>query len=235
MTAAAVLLVLLAGGAATDTIPAPSDTTAARFEDEITHFEASDREHPPKPGGVLFLGSSSIRMWDTLAADFPGSAVLNRGFGGSEISDVRHYASRIVLPHRPRLIVFYAGDNDINAGKSARQVLADYMAFTAWVHDTLPETRVAFIAIKPSLARRNLMETMREANRLVAEFSGAVSWLDFIDVFTPMLGPDGEPRPELFLEDGLHLNARGYALWTSIVRPLVSAGRSGRTPEGSGR
>ena len=180
-----------------------------------------DRESPPAPGGVLFVGSSSIRMWDTLARDFPGVPVVRRGFGGSAMADVVRYADRIVIPYKPRLIVVYAGDNDINDGTTPEQVLSDYRAFVGKVREKLPATRMAFISIKPSIARWRLVEPMRKANELVRTYSAPDSLLDYIDIFTPMLGEDGTPRKDLLMEDGLHLTAEGYALWTKVVAPYL--------------
>ena len=194
------------------------------FEKEILAFEAADAKSPPAPGGVLFVGSSSIRLWTTLADDFPGVPVLNRGFGGSKIAHSTRYADRIVIPYKPKTIVFYAGDNDIAGGLAPQQVLADYKAFVAKVHAALPDTRILFISIKPSVARWKLVEQMREANRLVKAFSEASDKLGFIDIFPLMLGTDGKPRPELLRKDGLHLTPAGYEIWREAVKPHLTEG-----------
>ncbi|MDQ3580414.1 MAG: SGNH/GDSL hydrolase family protein [Pseudomonadota bacterium] len=194
---------------------------AEAWAEDIARFEAADRLRPPRPGGVLFVGSSSIRLWPALEADFPSVDVLQRGFGGSKLSDVVHLAPRIVLPYQPRLIVLYAGDNDLEAGKSPAAVFRDYQAFVALVNRALPETRIAFIAIKPSGARWALVEQMRAANALVRRYAATDPRLLYVDVFTPMLGPDGMPREELFVADRLHMNARGYALWRDLLVPIV--------------
>ncbi len=194
--------------------------SSAKWEAAIAQFEAEDMERPPTAGGVMFLGSSSIRLWDTKKC-FPDLLVVNRGFGGSQIADSRFYAHRIVVPHKPRVIVFYAGDNDIAAGKTADTVLADYQAFVEEIHRHLPKARIVFIAIKPSIARWHLIETIRAANRLVRELSSRNPLLEFVDVFAPMIGSDGRPRKKLFAKDGLHLNDSGYQLWTTLVAPYV--------------
>ncbi len=191
------------------------------FAEEIARFEAADRANPPRLGGVLFVGSSSIRLWPALDADFPGVNVLQRGFGGSELSDVVYYASRIVLPYQPRLIVLYAGDNDLAAGKSPQAVFRDYETFVALVRRPLPETRIAFIAIKPSGARWPMVGQMRAANALVQRYAETHTGLVYVDVFTPMLGPDGLPREELFVADRLHMSAQGYTLWRELLAPIV--------------
>lgn len=193
----------------------------AQWEADIRSFEQADAADPPEPGGVLFLGSSSIRMWSTLTEDFAGTMVLNRGFGGSQTTDVIHYLHRIVVPYSPRLIVLYEGDNDIAAGKSAEEVFRDYRRFVALVRNQLPDARIAFIAVKPSLARWNLAPEMQRLNRLVENHASGRDHLDYIDVWEPMLGADGEPMANLFLDDGLHMNERGYAIWTEAVAPFV--------------
>ena len=152
--------------------------------------------------------------------------MVQRGFGGSEIAEVIHYAPRIVLPYRPRLIVLYAGDNDLAAGKSPQTVFRDYQSFVALVRSTLPETRIVFLSIKPSGARWALVEKVRAANALVREYSATHAGLIYVDTFTPMLGADGLPRDELYLEDRLHLTPRGYALWRELLAPVI--GRFGR-------
>lgn len=199
----------------------------AQWEPEIQKFEAADRQSPPAPGGVVFVGSSTIRMWATLAQDFPGVPVLNRGFGGSQLADAVHFADRIVIPYRPRLVMVYSGDNDLNAGKSPERVLADYRALVEKIHAALPQTRIGFLSIKPSPSRWKLAAEMKEANALVKAYSATDPRLFYVDTFTPMLRPDGSPRTELFREDMLHMNSQGYALWKSIVAPYLAppAGR----------
>lgn len=177
---------------------------------------------PPAPGAVLFVGSSSIRLWETLARDLPGVRALNRGFGGSTLADAVHFAPRIVVPARPRLVVLYAGDNDLAEGATPAQVLADVRRFVELVRRELPGTGVVYVAVKPSPARWALAEQMREANRLVREYAQASAGaVRFADVFTPMLGADGRPRPELYVEDGLHMSPAGYAIWRDVLAPLV--------------
>ena len=186
------------------------------WEAQIQAFERQDRADAPSPGGVLFVGSSSIRLWK-LPRYFSELDAINRGFGGSQIIDSIHFADRIVLKYRPRTIVLYAGDNDIAAGKSAPQVFADFKRFVDVVHKELPQTNIVFIAIKPSIARWNLAERMKEANDLIADFCRKQDRLGFVDIWAPMLGADGRPRRELFVKDGLHLSHTGYQMWTELV------------------
>lgn len=203
---------------AADTVGIPN---LSRFDAEIARYEAADRTAAPTPGGILFVGSSSIRLWTTLATDFPGLPVLNRGFGGSTIAEATHYAPRIVLPYRPRMIVLYAGENEIAAGRPAPSVAKDYERFVGLVRQTLPATQIVFISVKPSPSRWELQSQLRETNRLVRAFAATDSRQTFVDVFTPMLGANGRPRAELFVADSLHMTAQGYALWRTYLSPIV--------------
>lgn len=224
----ALLLLLAALVAAAPAAPAPAAADApARtlpFEKEILAYEAADRTNPPPRGAILFIGSSSIRLWKTLAADFPRHAVINRGFGGSQIADSVRYTPRLVLPHRPRLVVLYAGGNDINAGKTPEQVLADYRAFVQGIHAALPDTRIACISIAPNPARWKQVERVRAANALLEAQTRTDPRLRFINVFPHMLGPDGLPQPDIFVQDRLHMNAAGYQIWTRVVAPFLDVG-----------
>jgi lysophospholipase L1-like esterase len=170
---------------------------------------------------VVFVGSSSIRLWPNLQADFPGVDVLQRGFGGSELADAVHYAPRIVLKYRPRLVVLYAGDNDLANGKSPESVFRHYKEFVAILERALPDTRIAFISIKPSGSRWSLVDKVRATNAMVREYAARDTRQIYVDVFTPMLGPDGLPREELFVEDKLHMTSKGYALWRDLLAPVV--------------
>ncbi len=190
----------------------------------IAAFEERDRAEPPLPGTVVFTGSSSIRMWKMLAEDMHPLPVLNRGFGGSHLAHVNHYADRIVLPYAPRAVVLYAGDNDLagNTGKTPESVLDDFREFVSLVHAKYPKAPVYFLAIKPSLRRIEQWPVMQRANELIGGFAGRTPRVEYLDIATPMLDADEKPRGELFLADGLHLNEVGYALWTSIVHPVLA-------------
>ncbi len=193
---------------------------ADRWEPAIRRFEEQDKKTPPPEGAVLFVGSSSIVGWD-LKKSFPDLTAINRGFGGSQIADSVRYAGRIVTPYKPRVIVFYAGDNDIASGKPPERVAADFQAFVAKVRAALPKTRIVYIGIKPSIARWKLIDKIREANRLVRQSAAKEEGVVFVDVEAVMLGPDGKPKAELFKKDGLHLNDEGYKLWAGLVRKQV--------------
>lgn len=198
--------------------PVPS----RQWQAEIDRLVADDGEHPPPQDGVLFVGSSSIRMWTTLAADFPGVPVIDRGFGGSVIADTTYFADRIAIPYHPRLIVMYAGDNDIAEGLSPRQVLEEFEAFTVRVRRGLPDVAIAYISIKPSIARFAMWPRMRAANRLIADWMQTQTRMSFVDVSSGMLGEHGKPRAALFRGDGLHTTAAGYAVWVQALEPVLT-------------
>jgi lysophospholipase L1-like esterase len=195
--------------------PSPS----LRFEKEIEAYEAADRTNPPPEGAILFTGASGIRLWKTLAEDFPEHKLINRGFGGCHMADVVYFADRIVIPYKPKLIVVQAGGNDINAGKTPQQVLADFQALVERVRASLPETRIAYLSINPSPARWSQVEQQKTANRLVKDYVAKGQNLDYIELFDAFLGADGQPRGELYVADRLHHNAEGYKVRTQIVKP----------------
>lgn len=189
----------------------------AKWEKDIAAFEKADAASPPQPGGILFTGSSSIRLWKTLSADFPKHRVVNRGFGGSQMEDSVAFAERVVFPHAPRMIFIYAGGNDINAGKSPQRVLEDYKAFVAKVRAKLPDVVIAYISVAGNPARWAQVEKVRETNRLIADYTSSDPKLKFVNVFDAMMGPDGTPKPDIFVEDRLHMNEKGYAIWREII------------------
>ncbi len=138
-----------------------------------------------------------------------------------EISDSIYFADRIILKHEPRVVVLYAGDNDLAKGKTPERVTSDFRQFVATIHKAQPDTKIVFIAIKPSIARWKLIDEVRAANSAVAEICSKNASLEFVDIDTPMLGDDGKPRPELFLKDGLHMTKAGYEIWSDLVRPHI--------------
>lgn len=190
------------------------------WEKTIQIFEQWDSKNSFPEDAVLFVGSSSIKGWKTREF-FPELKVINRGFGGSQISDVIRFAERIVFPYKPGLIVFYAGDNDIAGGKSAQRVFEDYKKFVRLSHKSIPQTPIIFIAIKPSLSRWKLWPEMKEANRMIRNFTTGDEHLFYFDSAKPLLGDDGKPKAELFIKDGLHLNSKGYKIWTEQLRVVI--------------
>jgi lysophospholipase L1-like esterase len=198
----------------------PAEDAAAKWGKTIQQFEDWDRKNSYPSNAVLFVGSSSIKLWPTRES-FDGLAVINRGFGGSQISEVNYFAGKIVLRYAPKVIVFYAGDNDVAAGKSSKRVFDDYRKFVKIVHKKLPQTKIIFIAIKPSGRRWSLWPVMAKANNMIEEFSGTDGRLVYFDSATPLMADDGRPDAKFFLEDDLHLNADGYHVWTRSLRPII--------------
>jgi lysophospholipase L1-like esterase len=190
---------------------------AQRWEKTIAAFEKRDADKPPPKNAILFVGSSSIVRWD-VAKSFPDLEVINRGFGGSQIADSVYFAPRIVVKYQPRVIVFYAGDNDIAGGKTPDRVRDDFKAFAENVRKELPRTKLVFLSIKPSVARWKLFDKATEANKLIEDYCKSDKNLVYVDVVKPMLD-DGKPKPDLFVQDGLHMNENGYKLWTTILAP----------------
>lgn len=199
--------------------PAPSPDPA-RFDADIAAFEAEDRATPPPEHPALFVGSSSIRYWDVAKA-FPGMKTVRRGYGGSHVSDTLFFANRILFRYAPSLVVFYAGDADVAAGKSARQIAEDTGQLVVRIHERLPNTPVVVIGTKPSPLHWAHMQTIREANRIVRTWLATDPLAAFVDVEAALLGPDGQPRAEFYTENRLNLNERGYEAWTAASRPTI--------------
>lgn len=191
-----------------------------KWEREIATFEASDRTNPPPKDCIVFVGSSSIRMWSGLKSDFPGLPVINRGFGGSELADSVHFANRIIVPYKPREVVIYAGGNDLANGKAPELAFGDFVALFETIHQQLPKARVVFIATAPNPSRWKLVEKMKRFNSLSQNYCNEHG-ATFVDVFPLMLGPDGLPKPDIYRDDGLHMNAKGYAIWKAALTDCV--------------
>lgn len=197
-----------------------AEPAAGKWDKEFAAMEAKDKQFPPPKNGIVFVGSSSIRMWD-LKKSFPDLPAVNRGFGGSQLIDSVENFDRLVLPHQPKIVVLYAGDNDIAGKKTPQQVTADFAAFQKKLRAALPETKLIFISIKPSTARAKQRDNQREANELVRKQCLNDKLCTFLDVEKPMQGADGQVRPDLFLKDGLHLNDTGYKIWNELLQPLL--------------
>ncbi len=219
---AAIFALFLAACSTPQPAPPNSLTThnSSRWEKDIAAYEQADRTNPPPANGIVFVGSSSIRMWKTLATDFPGLPVINRGFGGSQLADAVNFADRIILPYQPRQVVIYSGGNDINAGKHPEVVYGDFVVLAERIRAALPRTQITYIAIAPNPKRWAQMEQVREANRLIEAYCKCQR-MGFIDTHPLMLGSDGNPLPYIYLADQLHMNGHGYAIWAKAVRPYL--------------
>lgn len=191
------------------------------FEAEIKAFEKLDSEQMPPKGQILLYGSSSFRLWDNWKEDLAGYPVINRGFGGSQMSDALYFFDRMVTPYQPTKILLYEGDNDINAGKTPQEVLNGFVEFAQKVKAKLPNTKLYFVAIKPSPSRIKLIEKQKEANKLIKNYcKNNKSFLGFINIFSPML-KKGAPQMAHFKADSLHLNQQGYDIWKGKIRKVL--------------
>jgi lysophospholipase L1-like esterase len=211
---------------AEETLPAPpaaKPNPSTQWEKEIAKFEEADKKAFPPADAAVFVGSSSVRLWTTLAEDFKEIPTIRRGFGGSQLRDSVYYADRIVIPYKPRIVVVYAGSNDLAAGRTPEQVLEQFQAFETKVHAALPNTRIAFISVNPSIKRAANDANVRKANALIADYVKGKSYLRFINSFDGLLGPDGQAQKEWLRSDGLHLNAEGYKRWVELVKPAILA------------
>ena len=215
------LFTALLAFAITAFLRAEQPATANKFEKDIAAFEASDKTNPPPQGAILFTGASGIKRWTTLAKDFPDLKVINRGFGGSQISDSIHFLDRVSIPYHPKTIVLQAGGNDINAGKAVGQVVADFKTWVEKVRAKLPGVKIVCLGQSPSPARWEQRDKQKELNRLVREYIASGKNMAFVDLWDVTLGPDGLPRAELFVADRLHPSAEGYQIRTKLLRPVI--------------
>lgn len=192
------------------------------FEKDIQSFENQDRQTPPPANAILFTGSSSIVYWNNLQSYFPGKVVLKRGFGGSELSHVRHFADRVIVRYQPKQIVLYAGENDIATGKqTARQTYARFVSLFRYVRKKSPKTTFTFLSIKLSPSRRQFWPAMDEANRLIRRFLARKPNTQFVDIRPSMLGSNGQLLSRIFRPDSLHMNEKGYRLWAPVLKPYL--------------
>jgi lysophospholipase L1-like esterase len=188
---------------------------------EINAFDKLNGESPLQ-GGILFTGSSSIRFWNDPVKDFNNPNILNRGFGGSQIIDLIENFDQVILQYHPKKIVIYSGDNDVQVGKSAEIVYGDFCTLYGMIKAKLPDAKIYYIAIKPSLNRWSKVLEMKKANTMINEFLNSKSDGFFVDIFSPMIGLDGKPLKKWFVEDGLHMTDEGYELWTRILSPYIN-------------
>jgi len=208
---------------------APSSSTSKlpfdiyRFDEAIAAFKKEDQEQGIRKGEILFTGSSSIRFWLTLKKDMEGLAVLNRGFGGSTLPEMVHYADQIIFPYAPETIVLYCGENDIAAGRTPQEAFESFKELTTQIAAELPNTQLFYLCMKPSIARWKMWSEMEESNRLFADYIAEQPNMEYVDISVPMLDEKGMPRKEIFVQDMLHMNAKGYEDWTKIVKPLLES------------
>ena len=199
----------------------PAQKEQQPFYADIEAFRKADSIKFPAPNQILFIGSSSFTMWKDVNAYFPGKRILNRGFGGSTLMDVLHYGREVILPYKPRQIVIYCGENDLALSDTvtARHVLKRFELLYYFIRKHYPRVPLAYISMKPSPSRDHLMPKFAEANRLIRQFLDKKPRTVFINIYHKMLAPDGSPRKELFLNDELHMNGKGYAIWQKAIAP----------------
>lgn len=195
----------------------------APFQKEIDHFKSLDSAQFPPAGAILFAGSSSFRKWTDVADYFPGYTIINRGFGGSCLPDLIHYAPDIIFPYHPRQILIYCGDNDFAVSDTVTPILVfhRFKELYHMIREKLPDVAIGFVSIKPSPSRVQLMQKMDEANRLIRKFLRKEKNAAFIDVYHKMLDKTGQPDKDIFTSDMLHMNGKGYAIWQQVIRPYL--------------
>jgi len=193
------------------------------FWSEIRAFKIQDSIHPQLEEQIVFTGSSSIRLWKTINQDFPGYLIINRGFGGSSIPDVIQFIDQVVIRYHPRQVVLYCGENDLAADSAVtgKTVFKRFKSLQKIIHGILPRCNIVFISLKPSPSRAYLWDKMADANRRIKKFIKHKSYLTYVDIVTPMLDAQGKPREELFIGDRLHMNEKGYAIWTQVLAPYL--------------
>ncbi len=193
------------------------------FFEEIQTFKRADQQKMPPQGATLFVGSSSIRLWKSLANDFPDLTVINRGFGGSTLEHLLWYLDDVVLPYEPQQIVIYCGENDIATGTiTPEQVLHRVQILMMKIRVAYPQVPVFFVSLKPSISRLQYLERMKTANKLISIYLETQHHATFVDIFQAMLDSQGQPRPDIFIEDNLHMNSQGYAIWRGILLPHLA-------------
>lgn len=193
------------------------------FAADIQAFKKQDSIHFPAKNAILFVGSSSFTMWKDVQDYFPGYPIINRGFGGSSLTDVIRYADDIIFPYQAKQIVIYCGENDLAGSDTVtgKTVFNRFKQLFGLIRKRMPNVSVAYISAKPSPSRLHLLDKMQEANRLIEGFLKQQKNTAFIDVYHLMLTPQGNPMPDIFRDDKLHMNAKGYAIWQKAIQPYL--------------
>lgn len=196
---------------------------APAFWNEIVAFKKLDSAKQPPKNAILFVGSSSFRLWENLESYFPGYNIINRGFGGSTIKDVVRYSYDIIIPYQPKQVVIYCGENDIASGDkpSAEEVVTRFKTLYSIIRQNLPNTTIHFVSMKPSPSRESFFPQMKKANAAIKAFLAKDKKAGFINVWDAMLNANGTPKEEIFREDRLHMKPTGYAIWQKIIQPYL--------------
>lgn len=193
------------------------------FYDDIQAFKKQDSVSFPKKNAILFIGSSSFTMWKDVQNDFSNYIIINRGFGGSTLQDQLRYVKDIVFPYQPKQIIIYCGENDLASSDTvtARMVFRRFTQLFNLIRNKFPNVLIVYISMKPSPSRQLLMGKMREGNTLIRNFLKTKKRTGFVDVYKEMIDDEGKPVAELFLEDNLHMNRQGYAIWKKVIEPFL--------------
>jgi lysophospholipase L1-like esterase len=189
-----------------------------KWGESIAKFTHKDSVDMPEPGGILFLGSSSFTIWKDVSDYFPGKYIVNRGFGGSQMSDVLHFKEKLILPYQPKQIVVYVGENDLAAGEAPEAVSEEGKQLVNWTKEQFPEVEFVFLSAKPSPRRWELRDKMKDLNVMLSEFASENEGVEYVNIWEPMLGENGKPKSEIFLKDSLHMNANGYKIWQKELK-----------------
>jgi lysophospholipase L1-like esterase len=197
---------------------------AQPFSKDIQQFKKQDSLNPPPSNAILFVGSSSFTKWTDVSSYFPGFTIINRGFGGSSLPDLIRYANEIIIPYHPKQVVIYCGDNDLAFSDSvtADTVFERFRVLFEGIRANIPGENIVYVSIKPSPSRIRLKEKMEKANLLIQTYLSINSHASFVDVYHKMLNADGSMMTDIFLEDNLHMNAKGYAIWQKAILPYLS-------------
>jgi len=191
------------------------------FEKEIRNYEKQDSISMPAKGQILFIGSSSFRIWKTFATDLAGIAAINRGFGGSTMTDALYYFDRMVVKYAPSTVVVYEGDNDLNKGKSPEDLAKEYEDFSNRLKKALPKTKLVYLAVRPSLSRIAIVDKQKQFNSWLADYCKSQKGRFFLDMHSPFYLPDGTVMPDIFVADRLHLNEKGYLIFSAKIREFI--------------
>ncbi|MFI5130936.1 MAG: GDSL-type esterase/lipase family protein [Chitinophagales bacterium] len=189
------------------------------FWNDIQNFKKQDSTHFPGTSKILFIGSSSFTNWKDVQDYFPSYPIINRGFGGSALVDQIRYVKDVVFVYKPKQIIIYCGENDLASSDtvSARTVYNRFRQLFNLIRNKFPNVPILYVSMKPSPSRQLLMPKMREGNALIQKFLKTKKQTGFIDVYKDMIDDEGKPRPELFLDDNLHMNKSGYAIWKKAI------------------
>jgi lysophospholipase L1-like esterase len=189
-----------------------------RFQKEI---DTIDKRYAGKVDNhklIIFTGSSSVRRWENIRDFFPGKNIINTGFGGSQMSDLIFYSDSVITKYKPVRVFIYEGDNDINAGEKAEDVIKETKILVRKLTSELPKIRIVIISVKPSPSRWALKDEYLKLNSMFKQISAENKNVSYVDVWYPLINEQGRPKGEVFISDSLHINRSGYDIWAGIIK-----------------